>query len=93
MTITIYIAYNERRNQLTKATAEVVDELPAVGDITHNGQYVVDRVEPFSPDAATFADWKACDYDYWWIHESDASGDPDFAGDDNERYLAVRKPA
>lgn len=91
MTIPIYVAYSERRNQLTKADAEVVSHLPAVGDLTHGGQFVVDSVSPFSPDIATFSRWEACDYDYYLVHESDASGDHDFANDFLERYLAVLK--
>ena len=92
MTITIYIAYNERRNQLTKATAEVVNELPAIGDTTNEGQFVIDQIQRIDPDISTFSRMEACDYDYYWIHESDNSGDPDFADDDNERYVAIRKP-
>lgn len=92
MTITIYVAYNERRNQLTRAAAEVVNELPNIGDITHNGQYVIDQIQKIDPDIATFSNPEACDYDFYWIHEADASGDPDYADDDNERYLALRRP-
>lgn len=90
-TIEIYIAYNERRNQLTRAAAEVVTELPAIGDITHGGQYVIDQIQKIDPDAATFSRDEACDYDFFWVHEADASGDPDYADEDNERYLAIRK--
>jgi len=92
MTITIYIAYNERRNQLTKATAEVVNELPAIGDTTHDGQFVIDQIHLIYPDIATFSRMEACDYDYYWIHESDTSGDPDYPDEAIERYVAIRKP-
>lgn len=92
MTITIYTAYNERRNQLTKATAEVVNELPAIGDTTHEGQFIIDQIHLIYPDIATFSRMEACDYDYYWIHESDNSGDPDFADEAIERYVAIRKP-
>ena len=92
MTITIYIAYNERRNQLTRATAEVVNELPAIGDTTHDGQFVIDQIHLIYPDIATFSRMEACDYDYYWIHESDTSGDPDYPDEAIERYVAIRKP-
>ena len=91
-TIEIYIAYNERRNQLTRAAAEVVNVLPAIGDTTHGGQYVIDQIQKIYPDIATFSNPDACDYDFYWVHEADASGDPDFADDDNERCLALRRP-
>jgi len=91
MTITIYIAYNERRNQLTKATAEVVDELPNIGETTHGGQFVIDQIQKFDPDIATFSNDAACDYDYYWIHEAGANGYP-YSDEDNERYVAIRKP-
>lgn len=92
MTITIYTSYNERRNQLAKADAEVVDELPAIGDTTHGGQFIIDQVHLIYPDIATFSRMEACDYDYYWIHESDTSGDPDYPDEAIERYVAIRKP-
>lgn len=93
MKITIYTHYNERRNQLTKATAEVVDILPEVGTETNGGLYKIDNIVRIDPDIATYTAFPdVVDYDIYWVHEIDNSGDPNFADSDDEYYLAVRKP-
>lgn len=93
MKITIYTHYNERRNQLTKATAELVTELPRIGQETNDGLYKVANITKVEPDVATWSDPKACEYDYYLVLETDNSGDPDFADNEDEYYVAVRKDA